>query len=207
MDDILTTGGSLLAMIPAVEDAGGEIVGCEVIVDRSGGLAALTSPATGRSYPLGALWRLDLPTWDAADGSCPRCAEGTPIKAPGIAGAPLRTALVAVIALLGLFGVATTAKGEFLTVHATATHCTASAMSEGVNHVGSGRVVSVQKFGCVDNWAFLWADVATGPVTIGVTNVMQWRPDLAEWRSVDRMVVCRPDFLPEIVYRQGCFSN
>ena len=52
VDDILTTGGSLLAMIPAVEEAGGEIVGCHVLVDRSGGLAALTSPLTGRSYPL-----------------------------------------------------------------------------------------------------------------------------------------------------------
>ena len=56
MDDILTTGGSLLAMIPAVEEAGGEIVACHVLVDRSGGLAPLTSPRTGRVYPLRALW-------------------------------------------------------------------------------------------------------------------------------------------------------
>ena len=36
VDDILTTGGSLLAMIPAVEEAGGEIVGerCLPIADR-----------------------------------------------------------------------------------------------------------------------------------------------------------------------------
>ena len=39
VDDILTTGGSLLAMIPAVEAMGGEIVECVVLVDRSGGLA------------------------------------------------------------------------------------------------------------------------------------------------------------------------
>ena len=51
VDDILTTGGSLLAMIPAVEAAGGEIVECVVLVDRSGGLSTLTSPATGRVYP------------------------------------------------------------------------------------------------------------------------------------------------------------
>ena len=50
VDDILTTGGSLLAMIPAVEAMGGEIVGCHVLADRSGGLATLTSPATGRIY-------------------------------------------------------------------------------------------------------------------------------------------------------------
>ncbi len=51
VDDILTTGGSLLAMIPAVEAMGGEIIECAVIVDRSGGLATLTSPVDGPRLP------------------------------------------------------------------------------------------------------------------------------------------------------------
>jgi orotate phosphoribosyltransferase len=87
VDDILTTGGSLLAMLPAVEEAGGEIVACHVMVDRSGGLSALTSPSTGRSYPLRALWQLELPTWEAGPATCPRCAAGAPITAPGSTGA------------------------------------------------------------------------------------------------------------------------
>ena len=87
VDDILTTGGSLLAMLPAVEEAGGEIVACHVMVDRSGGLSALTSPRTGRSYPLRALWQLELPTWEAGSATCPRCAAGAPITAPGSTGA------------------------------------------------------------------------------------------------------------------------
>ena len=87
VDDILTTGGSLLAMLPAVEEAGGEIVGCHVLVDRSGGMSALMSPRTGRSYPLTALWALDLPTWEAGAATCPRCADGTPLQAPGSTGA------------------------------------------------------------------------------------------------------------------------
>jgi orotate phosphoribosyltransferase len=86
VDDILTTGGSLLAMIPAVEEAGGEIVACHVLVDRSGGLATLTSPRTGRSYPLRALWLLDLPTWEPGPATCPRCADGTLLNAPGSSG-------------------------------------------------------------------------------------------------------------------------
>ncbi len=65
VDDILTTGGSLLAMLPAVEAMGGEIVECVVLVDRSGGRATLTSPTTGRTYPLRSLWQLDLPTFEA----------------------------------------------------------------------------------------------------------------------------------------------
>ena len=88
VDDILTTGGSLLAMIPAVETLGGEIVGCHVLVDRSGEeRAAITSPRSGRSYPLSSLWRLGLPTYAPGPETCPGCAAGTPVKAPGSTGA------------------------------------------------------------------------------------------------------------------------
>ena len=86
VDDILTTGGSLLAMIPAVEAMGGEIVECAVLVDRSGGRPTLTSPTTGRIYSLQALWQLDLPTYEPGPEKCPRCADGTPLHAPGSTG-------------------------------------------------------------------------------------------------------------------------
>ena len=87
VDDILTTGGSLLAMIPAVEALGGDIVGCHVLVDRSGeARRTITSPQTGRTYPLRALWRLDLPTYDAGPETCPLCVAGTPVHAPGSTG-------------------------------------------------------------------------------------------------------------------------
>jgi orotate phosphoribosyltransferase len=87
VDDILTTGGSLLAMLPAVEGFGGEIVSCVVMADRSGGLASLSSPLTGRSYPLSALWRLELPTYGPGPATCPACAAGVPLHAPGSTGA------------------------------------------------------------------------------------------------------------------------
>jgi len=86
VDDILTTGGSLLAMIPAVEAMGGEIVECVVLVDRSGGRASVTSPSSGRVYPLRSLWQLDLPTYEPGPDTCPRCADGTPLHAPGSTG-------------------------------------------------------------------------------------------------------------------------
>ncbi len=86
VDDILTTGGSLLAMIPAVEAFGAEIVTCAVMADRSGGLATLTSPMTGRSYPLRALWQLELPTYEPGAETCPACAAGVPLYAPGSTG-------------------------------------------------------------------------------------------------------------------------
>lgn len=86
VDDILTTGGSLVAMLPAVEAAGGEIVACHILVDRSGGMATLVSSASGRRYPLLPLWQLDLPTYDPGPATCPRCADGTPLVAPGSSG-------------------------------------------------------------------------------------------------------------------------
>jgi orotate phosphoribosyltransferase len=86
VDDILTTGGSLLAMLPAVEAMGGEIVECVVLVDRSGGKRTLTSPSTGRVYPLHALWQLDLPTYEPGPATCPRCADGSPLHTPGSSG-------------------------------------------------------------------------------------------------------------------------
>ena len=66
---------------------GGEIVECAVLVDRSGGRQTLTSPTTGRVYPLRSLWQLDLPTYEAGAATCPLCAAGTPLHAPGSTGA------------------------------------------------------------------------------------------------------------------------
>jgi orotate phosphoribosyltransferase len=86
VDDILTTGGSLLAMLPAVEAMGGEVVECAVLVDRSGGRTTLTSPTTGRVYPVQSLWQLDLPTYEAGGSTCPLCADGVPLHAPGSTG-------------------------------------------------------------------------------------------------------------------------
>jgi orotate phosphoribosyltransferase len=86
VDDILTTGGSLIAMIPAVEAFGAEIVECAVLVDRSGGRATLTSPTSGRTYPLRSLWQLDLPTFEPGSATCPQCAAGDPLIAPGSTG-------------------------------------------------------------------------------------------------------------------------
>jgi orotate phosphoribosyltransferase len=88
VDDILTTGGSLLAMLPAVEALGGDVVACHVLVDRSGeDRSTIVSPASGRVYPLRALWRLDLPTHDPGAASCPLCAAAMPLETPGASGA------------------------------------------------------------------------------------------------------------------------
>jgi orotate phosphoribosyltransferase len=87
VDDIVTTGSALLSMIQDVEACGAEVVECAVMVDRSGGRTTFTSPQTGRVYPLRALWQVDLPTFEPGPDTCPRCAEGTPLR-PGTGGVP-----------------------------------------------------------------------------------------------------------------------
>jgi len=86
VDDILTTGGSLLAMVPPIEGAGAELVLAQVLVDRSGGLSSVTSPVTGRAYAASALWTLELPNYASGPATCPGCAAGLPLEAPGSTG-------------------------------------------------------------------------------------------------------------------------
>ena len=97
--------------------------------------------------------------------------------------------------------------GALSSRHAELDVCTSVEMANAVNHAGNEVVAKVWQFGCKGDWAYLWADVNAGPNTISVTNVLAWRADLNEWRSVDRGVVCRPELLPAEVYTNGCFSN
>ena len=86
VDDILTTGGSLLAMLAPLEAAAAEVVLASVLVDRSGGTREVVSPVSGRGYPVEALWSLDLSTYEPGPGSCPACAAGLPLEVPGASG-------------------------------------------------------------------------------------------------------------------------
>jgi orotate phosphoribosyltransferase len=72
VDDVLTTGGSVIDVIDAVRRRGGEPIGVGVLVDRSGG-------ATDFGVPFYACLTLDLPSYEA--DACPLCESGTPLVA------------------------------------------------------------------------------------------------------------------------------
>ena len=75
VDDILTTGASLVETVDAVRTSGPEPLAAAVMVDRS------TAPVE-LGFPLHSLGRIEVPSWDAAD--CPLCAEGAvPLRKPG----------------------------------------------------------------------------------------------------------------------------
>jgi orotate phosphoribosyltransferase len=86
VDDVVTTGASLAEMVPLIEACGGELFLAIVIVDRTGGLTEVTSTHSGRSYRAEALWSLSLPTYEAGAETCPGCAAGLPLEAPGSSG-------------------------------------------------------------------------------------------------------------------------
>jgi orotate phosphoribosyltransferase len=74
VDDILTTGASLLETVEAVRAAGVEPVAAAVLVDRS------TEPVE-LGFPLHALGRIEIPSWEAT--ACPLCVSGEPLRKPG----------------------------------------------------------------------------------------------------------------------------
>jgi orotate phosphoribosyltransferase len=74
VDDILTTGASLIETVEAVRTLGVEPVAAAVIVDRSVEPVEL-------GFPLHALGRVEIPSWEA--DSCPLCASGVALRKPG----------------------------------------------------------------------------------------------------------------------------
>lgn len=74
VEDVITTGGSTLETIRAVEDAGGRVVAAGSLVDRSGGSADL-------GLPRAALLTLTVQNYDPAQ--CPLCKAGSTATKPG----------------------------------------------------------------------------------------------------------------------------
>ena len=74
VDDILTTGASLVETVDAVRAAGVEPVAAAVMVDRSVEPIEL-------GIPLLSLGRIEIPSWDPA--ACELCAAGIPLRKPG----------------------------------------------------------------------------------------------------------------------------
>ena len=74
VDDILTTGASLVETVHAVRAAGAEPLAAAVMVDRS------VEPLD-LGMPLHALGRIEIPSWNAE--ACPLCDDDVPIRKPG----------------------------------------------------------------------------------------------------------------------------
>ena len=74
IEDVITTGGSFREAVVPIEAAGGVILGCACIVDRSGGKADV-------GWPLVALATVDVPSY--AEGELPPELAALPAEEPG----------------------------------------------------------------------------------------------------------------------------
>jgi orotate phosphoribosyltransferase len=74
VDDVLTTGASLVETADAVRGAGAEPLAAAIIVDRS------TQPVD-LGFPVLALGRIEIASW--GPDACPRCADGDTPEKPG----------------------------------------------------------------------------------------------------------------------------
>jgi orotate phosphoribosyltransferase len=73
VEDVVTTGGSIMELARIVEEAGAMVAGLSCIVDRSGGLDI--------PYTVTSLIRLDVASWSPEE--CPMCEADIPVDAPG----------------------------------------------------------------------------------------------------------------------------
>ncbi len=71
VDDVMTSGGSLRDTVAAVLEAGGEVVGVAVVVDRTRG-------QTDFGVPFISATEVEMESWEAAD--CQLCRDGVPLK-------------------------------------------------------------------------------------------------------------------------------
>lgn len=74
VEDVITTGGSVLEVIKVIEDRGGQVVGAASLVDRSNGRIDL-------GCPLYSLLPLEVVSYPPEE--CPLCKQGIPPVKPG----------------------------------------------------------------------------------------------------------------------------
>ena len=79
VEDVLTTGGSVLRSAAAVRATGATLVGVGLIIDRTAGKAA-EALGLGPEVPVHALALLDAPSY--LPEQCPLCRSGQPLARP-----------------------------------------------------------------------------------------------------------------------------
>lgn len=75
VEDVITSGGSLLEVADLIRAAGGEVLATAAVVDRSGDCPL------DFGAPFHSLLKVEVKTWDRSD--CPLCAKGSEAVKPG----------------------------------------------------------------------------------------------------------------------------
>ncbi len=76
IEDVITTGGSILKAADAVREHGGEVAAYAILVDRSSGRFQPQEPVE-------AVLTLEIATYEPGEDSCPLCRDGVNLIKPG----------------------------------------------------------------------------------------------------------------------------
>jgi len=79
VDDVMTTGGSVVDTLAALTGFPGEVLGVAVFIDRSGGRHRVDRPVRG-------IYSQEFETWDPAE--CPLCRQGVELTTRGRSSRP-----------------------------------------------------------------------------------------------------------------------
>jgi hypothetical protein len=112
---------------------------------------------------------------------------------------------LAVVLLLVALGVAVDKTTSSSATFPLSAPCDATSMSAPFS--GPLKIESVDSFGCVGSWGYLWATAGTGVHAIGVTEVVHYDVAKGVWRSASRLTYCFHHLLPTYVEFWGCNSN
>jgi hypothetical protein len=116
--------------------------------------------------------------------------------------------VLAALGILAALGVGTANVSCTTRTFPQSVPCNASALSSAYGGASSeDSVDSVQSFGCVGNWAYLWATIGKGVAEIGVTDVLHYDDTTSRWQNASRVRYCMHHLLPAYVEYWGCNSN
>ncbi|HWD95829.1 MAG TPA: hypothetical protein VG246_05355 [Acidimicrobiales bacterium] len=110
--------------------------------------------------------------------------------------------LLACVVLLGALVVLVTKPSSSASIFPQAAPCTADNLTAPYHDVDS-----VTSFGCVGDYAYLWATIGTEPAEIGVTDLLVYNTKAGAWENAVRANYCTGDALPAYIKQQACNSN
>lgn len=115
---------------------------------------------------------------------------------------------MAALGILAALGVGTANATCSTRTFPAAIPCSASALAAAYGGSGSeDQVDEVNSFGCVGNWAYLWATIGKGEGEVGVTDVLHYDDATTRWQNASRLRYCMHHLLPAYVEYWGCNSN
>lgn len=110
--------------------------------------------------------------------------------------------LVACVAILAVLVVVVIKPSSSASTFPPSPPCDATALSAPYHDVDS-----VSSFGCVGDFAYLWATVGSGPAESSVTELLHYDPLTSVWENALRSTYCTSASLPAFIEERACSSD